>query len=352
MVALPEQLFYEAAFLLDDVLEQPDSTASQLSRRWTEIVTAHRKIAPTATPMELYLSTAAVFLVVAVALSLHRKTLYNQLLHDTLLDVVEKKKQQQVQDKTTLPVAEAECHHVVCDLSADSQPLDEWINDYIDTPGEWLSDVVQRVAGGGPYQLTVKLSSKPKTVRQPQNPETIEDSFTYCAQGIEDKALRLQLFCQCLLGRYIDKDTDQQQFIDMFLGKNTTYKVTWIGNIKELKYLFEKLFDHLVTHKHTKWTAVCARFNYRAKISVPDPDTTKKEYRFQIEKLTSQNFNTQPPEKHDALDRIIKILLPQTQPRKALDDFNKYWEEQTKNDEEKDDNFATVNGLRNSSHPW
>lgn len=352
MVALPEQLFYEAAFLLDDVLEQPDSTASQLSRRWTEIVTAHRRLAPTATPMELYLSTAAVFLVVAVALSLHRKTLYNQLLHDTLLDVVEKKMQQQVQDKTTLPVAEAECHHVVCDLSADSQPLDEWINDYIDTPGEWLSDVVQRVADGGPYQLTVKLSSKPKTVRQPQNPETIEDSFTYCAQGIEDKALRLQLFCQCLLGRYIDKDTDQQQFIDMFLGKNTTYKVTWIGNIKELKYLFEKLFDHLVTHKHTKWIAVCARFQYRVNVPTDDKKVTDDRLQFQIVDLTSGNFNTHTPKTHEALDRIIAILRPQKKPHKALDDFKDYWEEETSGQERHNEAYALANGLNTSDRPY
>ena len=350
-IVRPEHLFYEAALLIDELIDVPDTDELMLQNWWSDTVSKLNSSPQQPTPDERYQVLAAVFRTVAVTLSLHTKRLYCDQLRELLLDVAESKMQQRCQDSVRLLVAKAEWHRVVVDLAAGAEALGEWINDYTHDGGEWLSEVVERVAEGGPYQ-TVVADVKPIAVRKPINTDTIQDSFTYSAKSISNPAARLQLFFRCLKGRYIDKDTDEQQFIDMFLGKTTTYKVTWIADKKELKYLFLKLYDGLVTYKNSKWIAVCARFQIRVKVKSDAVDVTNDKLQFQIVKLTPDDFNTHAPKKHESLDKVVKILNPKTKPEQALTDFFDYWKEETKEDERKDDDFAMSNGLNISDHPY
>lgn len=350
-IVRPEHLFYEAALLIDELIDSPDADELMLQSWWSDAVTKLNNSQQQPTPDERYQVLAAVFRTVAVTLSLHTKRLYCDQLRELLLDVAESKMQQRCQDPVRLLVAQDEWHRVVVDQASGAEVLGEWINNYTHDGGEWLSDVVERVAEGGPYDPVV-AKVKPIIVRKPLDTDNIQDSFTYCAKGVSDPAARLQQFFDALKGRYIAKETVEKDFIDMFLGKTTTYKATWIADIKELKYLFLKLYNGLVTHKHHKWEAVCARFQLLAKVKPDDADVTNDKLQFQIVKLTSEHFNTHAPKKHEGLDKIVRILDPKTKPQQALSDFLDYWKEQTKEDEPKDDDFAMSNGLYVSDHPY
>ena len=347
LLVKPVQLFYEAALLLDRMIECDEPSAALADRLWTDLVAKVRATFPNnEKPNDWNTLVSGVFYTVAVALSLHPDSLYRVDLRLLLLQTIRKK----------IPRGDLyEEERVVYALSEQAHELKKWIIEYIsEDNGEWLSDVVERVANGGPYMQTMEVVIKPQAVRKPTDPDTIEDSFTYCAKGISDKAARLQLFFTSLKGRYIDKDTDEQQFIDMFMGKTTSYKVTWIGDIKELKYLFLQLFDKkkLVRHKHSKWISIRARFQFYAQVKSDDMDVTNDKLQLQIVKLTQGNFNTSAPKKHESLDRIIKILDPKTKPQQALDDFLNFWTEETREDEKKDDDFALANGLNISDRPY
>lgn len=196
-----------------------------------------------------------------------------------------------------------------------SYELDKWINH--DYDGH-LSDEIEEVLKG----KTEK--QKPRSRRKAIDPKDITASFNYLPK--EDyRNHRLQVFCHCLKGIFIDRKTDDRVFVDIFSGTNTKQKILWTRDKRELHYLTDKMEKlKLLTwpKKYGKWQMVCARFDIREKVKDAVDDSMTNDS-FVIGSLTPNQFNKDSgvPDNHDELDRIIRILNPQYSVENSLQDY-------------------------------
>ena len=93
---------------------------------------------------------------------------------------------------------------------------------------------------------------------------------------------------------------------------------------------------------YTKWQIVCAHFQVRVKQKVANEE--KKDECYLIEELTPTQFTKggKIPQTYEELDRIIRILNPNTNYEESLQDYLDYQQE---HDEKMDVNDALAHGL-------
>lgn len=162
--------------------------------------------------------------------------------------------------------------------------------------------------------------------RPKMNPNDIQASFVI-HQKLDNLNQRLDLFCQTLKEKgFIDNDTDQMVFIDMFKGGAPASKIKWLGAIIELHYLFEKLYNmKLIKNRPTsagKWQAVCSCFEIR--VRKKNGYKKAKEYNIEHVGIRPEQFTKggKMPESHEELDYIISFLDPKVNYKRALDSFD------------------------------
>ena len=161
--------------------------------------------------------------------------------------------------------------------------------------------------------------------------EKIKPKDTKASFEISNKTeyfnLQLTLFYKTLKEKgFVDKDTDQQVFINMFAGKAPAEKIKWTGLIYELHYLFKKLFHLKLIKQHPtsvrKWEAVCSCFQLLKRNR--KVGNKRKEYNYEPYDITPTQFNKggKMPESHEELDNIIALLNPKLDILRALDSLN------------------------------
>lgn len=129
----------------------------------------------------------------------------------------------------------------------------------------------------------------------------IQESFIYQAHTEEDTNLRLQSFYLGLkqLG-WIAEDTQQQRFLSIFSGKETTCRVTWTGGVNTLAELFRELVSRKQYVKLPEgvsiWVMVNARFWEK-----------EGNREFGNERLRSTSV---PTGDKDAIDLMVKVMDP------------------------------------------
>ncbi len=175
--------------------------------------------------------------------------------------------------------------------------------------------------------LKIKPISLENRGRKSIDIDTIISSFNY-SPNIENRTQRLQVFFNYLKRRYIANDTDQQDFINMFMNITTSKKVTWIGTIKSLRYLFKTLEEkNIITYdKHfTLWQMLAARFQIRMKNKKSIDDSMKGD-NYEIIPLKVNNLRNggKIPENDTELDKIISILNTQYDFDDILEDYSEH----------------------------
>lgn len=297
-----EDIFFEAADVLDELLSTPQMTLKDVDRLWSSVVNDVRGWKTDATEKDKMLTAGTVFLIVRKLLMHH----WNSCYCDTLYSLVDSTLNEEMK-----VFDEKEHTRFLEDLFDCSEELDEWINGY-DIGEGFLSEEIADVFSGK-KDKPVKRSG-----RKAIDPRDVQASFDYQYSGA-DKNARLVAFYNSLKGVFIANDTDQKVFIDIFQNVTTTDKIVWIRTIRELKYLFNKLTQGdnpfiKFPSKYSKWVMVCARFQIlvRNKEGVDDSLTDDS---FNIEDLKKEQFtkDSENLTSHEELDSAIKILDPRFQ---------------------------------------
>ena len=324
VMAVAEDIFYESAWLMDELIEADANTdAASLTRGlWSTLVNDIGHWGNNGVSLnDRYLIASTIYRLVAAAFSLHWHSNYCDTLREALLNVVEEKRplpkdlhEQQQQERQQEDLLEA---IIVC-----SNSLKEWVNDYIDNPDLWLTEEIDLALN--PHLSTNTRKPESRTVDKNNNihirrertvwdGKEITHSFDYRPKGIsnEERNKRLSIFFNLLNKKYVSH-TEMNTFINIFSGVATTEYVVWKRTIVELQYLIEQLIGkQLITWTHPapgKWQIVCARFMHEHK--------SKEEghYRWVIESLVPKQFNKIPKKskltENPLLDKIISILIP------------------------------------------
>lgn len=315
--------------MLDYLTNAPEALEQRdIDNIWTGILMQVREW-PRATLNDRKIIADTVFRVVRKLLCHHWDSYYSDYLYELFSITIDresgdsdKKEQKRFQER----------------LSEFSEQLDDWINNRYNGH---LSEEVELVIKGNVAKTKVL---KPRSGRKAKDPNSIVATFDYLPH-LPDRAARLQAFFQSLKGKYIDIKTDPKDFIDLFQNTTTTNKIVWIGEIKSLRYLIDKLEKEelIVCPKGiTKWQIVCAHIQIRVKHkNVVDNKTDDS---FIIEDLKTMQFTKggKKPNQIEDLDRIIRILQPSIRYNDALQDYLDFQQE---HDEIKDKEDALANGL-------
>jgi len=320
-----EDIFCEVALLLDFLNDFPEFLSDQkdMGKHFSYLIKKYREWEK-ATVADREVLADTVFRIVR-RLMCHRYRLsYCEELFDAMGEVLKSISKQE----------DAEAFEDV--LQDYSYELDEWINQ--DYDGHLYGQIEEAMK-------EKKEKQKPGSGRKAIDPKDITASFTYLPKH-SNRNILLTVFCHCLQGVFIQRNTDEKTFIDIFSGTTTTQKITWIRGIRELHYLIDKLVElKLITwsSSYGKWQMVCARFNIRMKKreSIDDSMTDDS---FIIESLLPTQFTKDGgvPDAHDELDRIIRILNPKYNVENSLHGFMDEFE----HDEIEDYRDALANDLK------
>lgn len=326
-----EDIFRQVAWVLDFLtIDIEPIIQRDVDDLWTGILMQVREW-PYATVNDRKIIADTVFRIVRKLLCHHWDTYYSDWLYQMFNDTIER--------ESTAGDRE-EMQRFQMRLSEYSEQLSDWINNAYDGH---LYDEVEAVIKGQIADIKVKKRSGRKSIA----PDDIMASFSYLPR-IDYRIERLQAFFDCLNKVFID--CDKKVFVDLFQGKSTTEKILWIRGIKELQYMINKLSNTKPKwiswpQNYTKWQMTCARFNIRVKQKEVDGNDKKDYYEIRNLKLTQFNKLSKALKSHDELDRIMKILNPQTDYGLALEDYLNYKEAQGEHDEIEDISDALANGL-------
>lgn len=109
------------------------------------------------------------------------------------------------------------------------------------------------------------LKSTTQRGRPKKSGQTIVKTFIYKANNQKETNQRLQMFYGALVQiGWISQDTNQQDFIDIFSGKESSVRVKWMNDVNSLSELFRQLivrkkYVHLPTGVSI-WVMVNAHF--------------------------------------------------------------------------------------------
>ena len=130
---------------------------------------------------------------------------------------------------------------------------------------------------------------------------TINKAFIYDAG--DETNIRLQLFYRGLMAlKWIKADTELKNFLSVFSGNESTYRIIWTGDINALSELFQELIKRRgivgLPEGESIWVMVNARFW--------DHEGNKE---FGNEKLGSTRA---PIDSKEDIDLLVEILNPET----------------------------------------
>lgn len=133
-------------------------------------------------------------------------------------------------------------------------------------------------------------------VSKKTEPKIVPSTFTY--RWIDDQETRiLQLYQYMLLGvKWIDKNTDSDEFCNLFRGEDCDSKVKWIGKQSQLYYLIKVLLEKDYIRKPKgvgQWIIVQSHF--------VDKDSRM---------FTDFNSQKKPAKTADTIEQMAEILNP------------------------------------------
>ena len=149
----PTEVFVEAVETIDNILDESIDAMEYVHSLW-ENLTIRYKLWPTAAREEEEYQTAvsAVCYTVAVALSRHDHTFYNETVKDAILDEI----------AAHMNIVKQDEDKILVSLSSYADGIDTWMKEYIKRD-DFLSDDIHDVANGKkpkPWKSTTQKTSK------------------------------------------------------------------------------------------------------------------------------------------------------------------------------------------------
>lgn len=319
-----EEVFCATAALLDALFQAEHVTQQFVDNLWNQFFKEIRQLKTDASEHDKLQVTHTAFSIVRKLLSHHWDSRYRDTLFDLLTKTIAKECRDADKEEIRLFLE---------NLFEFSDILDDWINNVYDGH---LSREINTVL----REPTTK--EKPHSGRKAKDMSTIVETFNY-SPLLEDRGARLQAFFLALKGKYLDTNTEQKDFIDLFQNSTTKAKVVWIKDIIELKYLIVRIEKYVTIPKgFTKWQITCAHFQIRVKRNENIDNKTDNHY--VIEDLHPKQFSKgkKIPANHEYIDKVIRIIDPKTNYNTVLQD---YLDTQQEHEETIDKKDALANGL-------
>ncbi len=243
VVARAEDIFCEAAWLMDELIDAEDDTDSErLARRlWGEAVTHIAQWNNGISRPDRYLILSTVFRIVTTSLNLHWHTRYCDTLSDALLSTIEEKQisPKDLYEHQEYERQQRELFEAIIPCSA---LLNDWVNEYIDNADFWLTEEIDMVLNP-PQNIKPAKPESRKADKKTFDPDTFRETFTYCPEGMEkeERSIRLKSAFNNMRGTLIKNDTHYDTFEALLSGKPLDVKIVWVGTNSQLRMLFNQL---------------------------------------------------------------------------------------------------------------
>lgn len=142
----PEEIFLEAAIILDEILKEPDSAVDYVSGLWYHLKRKIKNWEPQAPQKELDKITGAILYVVAAVLCQHWQSFFNDELKDMILELA----------RQIVKNDETEEERIIIELSRSAEDLDKWLNSYTESE-DCLSEEIFELINA----TTIKVEESP-----------------------------------------------------------------------------------------------------------------------------------------------------------------------------------------------
>ena len=294
----PEEIFLEAAIILDTILTEPENAKMYVGSLWNSLKTKIRYF-DKAPQEDLVKVTGAIFYVVTTVLCQHPHPFFKEELMEMMLSEVREK----------MHADEEEEKRFIIELSRCAEELEEWLMDYIESE-EMLSEEITGCLIEPKIEMK-KVPPKPKAKKKAKDVSLIDDTFEYSKNGQHSgNNHRLgEVFTLMKAAKLIASDSDQKQFLEIFYGGHNHNKIAWTGYKNMLHYIFN---EWVKKRKYVKkpngvgiWQLVAAHFYLQWE---EDGEIKKK-------MLTAKEVNDSgfPENVSDDVECIIEMLNPSPQ---------------------------------------
>jgi len=307
--AQPEDVFCLVTDVLDDVLDTTMPTQEYIEELWTSVLLSIQHWNSRASIPDRMLAAGTVFYIVRELLGHHWDSRYNDMVYYMMSDTLEHR----------LKVEDANENELFLQSLLDcSEALSAWINSY-DIRYGFLSEEIEDVVEGRRKIIVEKVDTE-------EYGTIILTSFKYLPEGMDlsERNRRLISFFEALAenGQFIypvkvsihqKQFTDQQDFLNTFIGVDTDKKIVWTNEIKRLSYLIHKLKERNLILWNSKPRRginqmICARFLVRKKKYDSVESKLNKTWHWEECVITAAELNTSLNEKDEDIDKIIDIL--------------------------------------------
>ncbi len=295
----PEEIFLEAAIILDTILTEPESAKQYVGSLWNSLKTKIRYF-DKAPQEDLVKVTGAIFYVVTTVLCQHPHPFFKEELMEMMLSEVREK----------MHADEEEEKRFIIELSRCAEGLEEWLMDYIESEEMLSEEIIDCLVE--PKIKLEKVPTKTKAKKVAKDVSLITETFEYSKDGQNSgNNYRLgEVFTLMKAQKLIATDTDQKQFLEIFYGCKCHNKIAWTGYKNMLHYIFDEWVNK---RKYVKkptgvgiWQLVAAHFYLQWE---EDGEIIKKT-------LTANDVKDSgfPESVSDDIEIIIEMLNPS--PRK------------------------------------
>lgn len=144
----PEEIFLEAALIIDKLLSEPHSAKQNANGLWNKLKVKIRRWEPEAPQEDVNKITSAILYVVAAVLCQHPMGFFNGELKETVMETASK----------SLSTDKAEEERVIITLSMCADALDEWLSCYRDSYEQLSEEIIEFVReSGNPYKPITEI---------------------------------------------------------------------------------------------------------------------------------------------------------------------------------------------------
>lgn len=300
LLVSPEDIFCLSVEVLDNILSYRDITQEYIDEIKSDIIVGiRRNWMSDAPPKEREMIANAALYVVAITMGFHWHSKYCYGIKEMLLHAIQGKQSFNGKEEK----------QIIYDIVKQAEGLDDWINNYADNV-DYLSDEIEEFLDSK-NQTAFSVHKKGREIVV-----ECEKAFVYNNKNSETRNAQLILLYKELKNNHwIASSTDQKEFVNLFLGGISQYKVAWKGKKNMLRYLFKQWIDEKQWLKTPqgfgKWQMVCAHFYLI--------DKDQNELRIKEDEL--KNCSNPTESRMDDAQKVIELLNPELNITQAFRDI-------------------------------
>ncbi len=256
----PEEIFLEAAIILDDILTEPEGADRRAADLWNSLKRKIRYWDNAAPQEDLNKITGAILCVVAATLGLHLHPFFNFDVMDIILTQVQK----------NMNVPEEERIRYILELSRCAEGLDSWLYKYAESEDLLSEEIMEtaKYARSGRSDLSnntnaaslASLASSNPAIRAAKNASDKPQTLAYYKHGknniLKEQHKRVHIvFRKWNEWGWIDDDTTFEDFGAFFEGHPRYCNIEWKANTTILTILLQELLKQDFIQKQTGLSA-------------------------------------------------------------------------------------------------